>query len=268
MGSLLERRVSAIQNQLVLLAPPNRPVPPAFDNAESDPLRREALLARLQQFRGSVYLADGAIGTLPEDGRHAVPEDLDSWHVLSLDPGGRVNACIWYREYPTAASIEDLRLRNCPLRLHRSWVDPLDRAVQGQLHAARIRQVPLAEIGGWAVAAEHRCTLNGVVLALSAFALGRLFGGALGLATATVRHASAGILRRLGGVPLESGGVELPNYYDPHYRCQMEILRFDSRHPSPRYDSVIDTLMAGLSEVLVLTPASVQRSALGSSVAA
>jgi hypothetical protein len=109
-----------------------------------------------------------------------------------------------------------------------------------------------AEVGGWAVSEASRCTSEGLVIALAAYSLGRALGGALGLTTATVRHASATILKRLGGSLLEVGGAIIPPYYDPHYKCEMELLRFDSRYPGARYGGLVETLAAQLSGVPVI----------------
>jgi hypothetical protein len=90
------------------------------------------------------------------------------------------------------------------------------------------------------------------LLALAAYALGRSFGGALGLTTATVRHSSSRILRRLGGSLLEVAGALVPPYYDPRYACEMELLRFDSRRPCVKYGGLIDLLGRKLANVPVV----------------
>ena len=91
------------------------------------------------------------------------------------------------------------------------------------------------------------------MLALAAYSLGRLFGGALGLTTATVRHSSSAILRRLGGSHLQANGTFVPPYYDPRYQCDMELLRFDSRRPNPRFARLVDLLKERLTNVRVVT---------------
>src|SRR4029434_5912216 len=106
--------------------------------------------------------------------------------------------------------------------------------------------------GGWAVAKESRCTSEGLLLALAAYSLGRLLGGALGMTTATVRHSSSTILRRIGGSQLEANGSVVPPYYDPKYKCEMELLRFDSRRPNAKFRGVIDLLRDKLANVLVV----------------
>jgi hypothetical protein len=89
------------------------------------------------------------------------------------------------------------------------------------------------------------------LLALAAYSLGRTLGGALGLTTATVRHSSSTILRRLGGSLLGSGDSIVPSYYDPKYDCEMELLRFDSRRPNARYGGLIEMLGRRLGNVSV-----------------
>jgi hypothetical protein len=74
------------------------------------------------------------------------------------------------------------------------------------------------------------------------------------MTTATVRHCSSTILRRLGGSDLTVDGRGVPSYYDPRYKCEMELLRFDSRHPSPKYSGLVELLKAKLSGVLVIAP--------------
>jgi hypothetical protein len=126
------------------------------------------------------------------------------------------------------------------------------KAVESDLSLARREKLRYAEIGGWAVAKGSRCTTEGLVLALAAFSFGRLFGGALGMTTATLRHSSARILRRLGGSHLQANGVVVAPYYDPQYGCHMEVLRFDSRQPCAKYSRLIDILKEKLASALVI----------------
>ena len=44
----------------------------------------------------------------------------------------------------------------------------------------------------------------------------------------------------------------MPPYYDPHYRCEMELLTFDSRRPNERYANLIEFLKEKLSNVSVV----------------
>jgi hypothetical protein len=108
------------------------------------------------------------------------------------------------------------------------------------------------EVGGWAVAEEQRRTFEPLRIIPAAFGLLRLLGGALGVATATLRHESAPILRRIGLTSLVEDGQELPAYFDPHYGCQMEVLQFDSRRPAPKYEGWVSELSESLRTAPVI----------------
>jgi hypothetical protein len=250
---LLERNIDSIERRLVLVAPQG-PVPAVFGNLAIDANRRSELIRELQRLRGQIYLQDGALQPqdLSPDGLHQTPEDEKSWHLVMLNREGRVNACAWYLEHPPTASLQNLRVRNCPLTTVEGWRDKLKQAVENEIARARQNALRYAEVGGWAVAKGSRCTSEGLLLALAAYSLGRTLGGALGITTATVRHQSSTILRRLGGSQLEIDGTKVPSYYDPHYDCEIELLRFDSRRPNGRYNGLVELLRSKLSNVRVV----------------
>jgi hypothetical protein len=254
MRCLLERHVASIKERLVLLAPPHRRIPSVFRNVVSSQMCRDDLLGEVQRFRGGIYLSDGAIQqpSLSADGRHEAPEDEHSWHLVRLNPRQEVSACVGYLEHHGAVSIDTLRIRECPLAASDDWRNHLQGAVASEVARASACCKKYVEVGGWAVSVKDRCKAEGVLLAMAAFSLGRLFGGAFGLATATVRHSSASILRRLGGVSLEFNGCPVPAYYDARYGCNMEILRFDSDCSNSKYSGLIDALKLGLRDVLVV----------------
>jgi hypothetical protein len=62
------------------------------------------------------------------------------------------------------------------------------------------------------------------------------------------------MLRRIGLESLCADGAELPPYYDEQYGCQMEVLRFDSRSPSPKYRDWVDYFTASLADAPVICP--------------
>jgi hypothetical protein len=254
MLKLLERNVCNIEGRLVLLAPPQTCVPRVFDNVDNDMRFHHALVREVQRMRGRIYLEDGAVQRheLSPEGLHETPEDRKSWHLIVLNKQHRVSACVWYLEHERATRMEQLRVRNCPLVHVDAWRDTLRNAVESELSHANEGRLGYAELGGWAVAEKSRRTCEGLLLALAAYSLGRLFGGALGITTATVRHSSSTILRRIGGSQLEANGALVPSYYDPKYKCEMELLRFDSRRPNPRYTRVIELLREKLTRVLVV----------------
>jgi hypothetical protein len=250
----LERNVFAIDRRLVLVAP--RDVTPAiadhFENVTYDSSARERFVREMQVLRGSVYLAEGNLTPqdLSFDGRHETAEDARSWHLLWRDAAGSVTSCAWYMEHEEAYSINDLRVRHCPLA-QGEWEGPLRTAVESELARARREGLRYAEVGGWAVSKARRCTSEGLILALAAYGLCRNLGGALGITTANVKHSSSSILRRLGGNYLEFAGAPLPAYFDEHYNATIELLRFDSRRPSAKYSGLIDLLRDRLRNVPV-----------------
>jgi hypothetical protein len=253
MLKLLERNIASVGQRLVLLAPSQAAhVPSVFDNVSSEPYRHRSLLRELQRLRGRIYLADGAIQPhqLTSDGRHETPEDERSWHLLVLNDQRRVSGCIWYLDHKDTASPDRLRVRHCPLVKQDEWRDKLRLAVKSELARARRERVSYAEVGGWAVSSDSR-PADCLLLILSTYGLSQLMGGAFVMATATLRHASARILRRMGGAPLEGDGYVVPSYYDPQYECEMELLRFDTRRPSSNFAGLVQLIRGGLAGVQV-----------------
>jgi hypothetical protein len=251
---LLERNIASIEQRLVLLAPRAEVIPQPFRNQRVNPHEHRALVREMQGLRGSIYLEDGAIRRhqLTTEGLHCTPEDERSWHLLMLNRQQRVSSCVWYMEHQQPQSIEELRVRHCPLRNNQDSREILHAAVEHELDRARKSNLRYVEVGGWAVSKDSRCSSEGLLLALAAYSMGRLFGGSLGLTTATVRHSSAMILRRLGGSYLETHGQRVAPYFDPKYRCEMELLRFDSRRPNPKYVDMIERLRERLANVAVI----------------
>lgn len=263
MIGLLERRIASVDQRLVLLAPACTAVPEYFRNVTVDPRRHARHLREIQRMRGGIYLNDGAVQVdeLSSEGLHETPEDDNSWHLVMFRAGRQPSSCVWYMEHENTAGFDELRVRHCPLNQVSPWRETLARAVAAELAHARRERLQYAEVGGWAVAPESRCTSEGLLLALAAYSLGRIFGGALGMTTATVRHASSTILKRIGGSPLDAGGAELPAYFDPKYDCHMELLRFDSRRPNPKYALLIELLRHQLKKVEVVAADSVTAAA-------
>nr|AEQ20294.1 long chain N-acyltyrosine synthase [uncultured bacterium CSLG7] len=253
--NLIPCSLSLSHQQLILLAPYGAHIPARFRHAEIHPRRYASILVDVQKLRGRVYLEDGAIGRdqLDGNGRHRSPVDTESWHLLTLDGRGSVSGCVRYHEHPNTVSFQDLGLRHCALAHCLRRGAKLKAAVESELAAARRQAISYVEVGGWALAKERRCTGEALRTALATFGLARILGGCVGIATATVRNSSASILRRIGGGPLELGGEQLPGYYDPQYKCQMEIVRFTSNSPNPKYRRWIDQIAASLVNVPVLS---------------
>jgi hypothetical protein len=251
-------RLNPVFRRLILLAPGGAFVPGSFnrDNVRCDERRHADYLAEAQQLRGRIYREDGAIdSTQLTNGRHIVESDGASWHLLVLDHTGKVCGCVRYRHYQDPSKLEfpKLMAAQSSLASCSRWGGRMRAAVEEELTLSQALDLPFVEIGGWALDAEIRGTVEALRMVLAAYAFSREFGGAVGLATATVRHSSASILRRIGGQPLEHEGEEVPSYADRHYNCKMEILRFYSWALNPRYDMWIDDVAQEIRNITVVS---------------
>ena len=248
---------SPAAGSLLLLAPTSHGVPDAFRSVRVDGGQHARLLAEVQRLRGNVYLDDGAITSaqLASDGRHIQEADRHSWHVVAVQPDGSVIGCARYRSHASDVSPEDLGVWQSSLARDPQWQSSLREAITNQIDQARRAGLSYVEVGGWAVAQAHRGTTHAFETAVSAYALASGLGGCIGITTATVRHCSSRILRKLGGGSLVAGDQTLPSYYDDRYGCEMEILRFDSRTLNRRYGKHVDRVFSRFQSVKVIAAA-------------
>jgi transposase len=165
----------------------------------------------------------------------------------------RIVGCARYMLYPKTACFDSLRVSRSALAKDFQWACRLRQTVEADLQLASDRNLLYVEIGGWALSEEWRQTKAALETAIGSYALGNLWGGAIGSCTATARHGSASILRRLGGSSFETRGEPLPVYFDAQYGCNMELLRFDSRHPVSRFEPLIKELTRKLEKTQVIT---------------
>lgn len=241
--------------KFVLLAPKGAEVHPAFRNVNCEVGRYSEYLASMQTLRGRLYLEDGAIepSDLSSDFRHVVPADRHSWHLLAVNRDGEISGFARYRPYSQAVSFDQLGVQHSSLAHCDEWSHKLRAAVESEIATAFARDMSYSEVGGWGLTEELRCTTAAIRIALATYALARIHGGSISIGTATLRHCSASILARIGGRQVCFNGVELPQYYDPQYKCMMRILRFDSDAPNPRYEPWIEAIREQLLEALVVT---------------
>lgn len=239
---------------LVLLAPPEASVPVSFTSVLHDPELHGLLLHQAQALRGAVYLEDGAIDR-PHlvNGRHIVNSDAKSWHLLVMDEANRVCGCTRYRRHPGVVEFSGVAASESSLALCPEWGHRVKAAVEDEMALSRSLNLPFIEIGGWALSPDIRGTVEALRMVLAAYAFFRALGGAVGLATATVRHSSSSILKRIGGRPLRHRGLSIPSYQDKQYGCWMEMLSFYSWAPNPRYDFWIREIGAEIEAVPVIT---------------
>jgi hypothetical protein len=250
---LIPSSIVSPQRRLILLAPSRSEVPESFGYAKVERDEHARLLTRMQRLRGATYLEDGAIEAheLTSDGCHRVDIDEDSWHLLALNEAGQVCGCTRYLQHRRGVSFPELTLRNSALAQCDKWGKKLKTGIESELAYAREHDLAYVEAGGWALSEELRGTAEALRMALATFALARLLGGCLGISTATMRHCSASILQRIGGRPLQCDGLELPSYYDPQYKCEMAMVRFDSRSPNPKYEAWINDIQNHLLTIPV-----------------
>ena len=251
--------VSGSSRRLMVLAPSEFAASRFFNHVHADSQRHEDFLAELQRLRGSVYLQDGAIRRQQLiGGRHQLGVDHGSWHLLTLDNADRVVGCIRCRQYPNNSGFWQLGVSQAALAGCREWGQRFKEAVEAELAFSRRLCRSYAEVGGWALTEAIRGTTEALRLVLASFALAEALGGWVVITTATSRNSSASILKRIGGQPLQHEAKELPAYHDPTYRCEMEILRFYSWAPNPRFRNWIDEIKTQLRSATVLVRAAAE----------
>jgi hypothetical protein len=237
-----------------LLLAPTSVQPGPFGDIIVDSSIHHHRLAEAQKLRGRIALQEGAVDPtqLLSDGRHIQPADEQSWHLLTLDAEGQVAACMRYQPHRSDAGFNDLAISRSTLAQSRIWGRDLRKAVEADLRHARLRGCSYVELGGWVISEALRCTTEALRMIATAYAFAQLCGGALGISTASTQRCSSAILKRIGGQQLQSSGVELPSFYDTHYRCHMEVLRFDSSRPNPRYRKWMDSCRLHLRNVPII----------------
>jgi hypothetical protein len=208
----------------------------------------------MQRLRGRVYVHDGAVRESSLiDRRHQSEADLSSWHLLLLNSQDQIRGCLRLHEHPKPAVLSELNVGRSALSRSPEFCESLTAALREELTFSRDGNLSFAELGGWALDAEIRGTTEALRFALATYAFWQMLGDAVCLTTATHRHCSASILRRIGGRPLRHHGIDLPAYYDPQYDCKMEILKFYSWAPNPRYAVWIRQMREELSRITVIS---------------
>jgi hypothetical protein len=250
-GENSERRTC--RGRIVLLAPALAEISPCFTNVTTDETLHTRLLRQMQWFRGQTYLEDGAIQQHQlSQGCHREDSDNQAWHLLMLRQNGAVYGCSRLLLHGDSLEFHELAASRSALTRLGGWGRKLQSAVEFQIESARQQGIAFAEAGGWALAPNMRHSGDALHIALGTYGLANLLGGCLGIATATMRHSAASILRRLGGQSLIGLGDELPRYFDARYSCEMEILRFDSRSLNRRFTAWANELCKDLLRVPVI----------------
>lgn len=240
--------------RLMLLPPSSGRIPSFLKQVRMKTDWYHGMLHDMQRLRGQIYLEDGAIAasSLTADGRHHSDLDSSSWHLLVLDEQDRLCGCARFHEHPVSARSSMLNAARSALARDPERKDALFSALRAEVALARSANIPFVELGGWALGPEIRGTSEALRVSLATYAFWQMYGGAVSLTTATRRHCASSILRRIGGRSLVHDGIDLPAYYDPQYNCEMEILKFYSWSPNPRYSIWIEEMKAELREITVL----------------
>jgi hypothetical protein len=208
--------------------------------------------------REESYLEIGALdpSQLCQDGRLIHAADDQSWHLMTLDESGDVMACLRYLVHPNSVPFSQLTIAHSALAQSPTWGPKFKIAVEAELKQARARGCSYVEMGGWAITESLRCSTEALRMMVTAFALAKASGGALGITNANLEGCSASILRRIGGQSLTADGVELPSYTETAYKSfKTEVLCFDSSKLNPRYKKWMQECQADLPYVPVIQEA-------------
>src|SRR5205085_3323765 len=85
-----------------------------------------------------------------------------------------------------------------------------------------------------------------LILPLACWSLFRILGHSMVISTATVRHGSAAILKRLGGFSIFEGDPVRSQFYDAYHKCAVEFVVYDSRVPAPKYEKQVQDIFEKL----------------------
>jgi hypothetical protein len=233
-------------------------IPPLFPSLDVDCVIGETFpsiaehcdaFSEIQRFRGRVYVADSAIpaSALDEKGRHSQDFDFENYHLCLRNLEGQIRGCFRLRLHPLGAAIRDLKLYDVIERMPRELADLSYGALAAVFELSSREGIRIGEVGGWAIDEKLRHHCAATLLPFAAWALYQVIGNAMVVASATTRHHSSAILKRMGGFALMYGGTKSPRFVDDFHGCELELLGFDSRRPHPKYEK----LVAELKEVLL-----------------
>ena len=240
----------------IILAPVDAEVPAPFQKIDMCHEKHRKVFSEMQTMRGKVALHEGAIlaSALDADGRHHMPGDTKSWHLIRIDETKKVRGCARVLVHSRGVKFSEMRVAESGLAHNPIWASRLRKAVEQDLALAESLNWIVVEPGGWVVDEESRRGSDATTIALSAFAWSQLAGHCVAYVTATVKHGSASMLKRLGATPLTCEGEELPQYFDTSYGCGMQILRLQTGCLHSRFSANIEELKTTLTKAPVFRP--------------
>ncbi len=232
-----------------IVAPQSLALPRCFSRVSSARGEHEKLVRAIQQLRGDVYREYAPIAaTLTPDGRHCQSIDAESWHIVLQDGNNELVGCARYR--PILGGFSQLGASRSALARSQQYRHLLSKTIEEQIAIAKSQNIQYGEAGAWALRPEIRCSTAALNIVLTTYALATRLGGGIGITTATTRHNSASILRRLGG----SNFAGLPAYYDPEYGTTIEMIQFDQNHLSQQYRNKMRKIALELEDVEIVCP--------------
>jgi len=234
-----------------LLAPADVAQRCSFSSFRRVPEAYSAYLKQLQILRANAYVDDGAIraSDVDHEGRFRMNGDEESWHLLLIDHDfDRVVGCARYLVHSGAVNFDQLGISRTAIVADPVTGPSIRQVIKSDLAFARHRNFCYIEIGGWAVSPHWRRTTAALDILAGSFALGELWGGCIGLCTATFRNASAQMIRRFSGSTSEMVCSPFIVYFDPHYDCPMELIRLNSQ-PAERYAGFVEDAKVRLRQI-------------------
>ena len=226
----------------------------AFARSCCQPDKYLAYLKQAQVLRGTAYLEDGAIRPcdLDKDGRLQMTGDEEGWHLLLVEnDSDSVIGCVRYLLHANDVSFQDLNISRCAAGTDLVTGPMIRSIVEADLDIARRTGLGYVEVGGLVIMSRWRRTTAALHILAASYALGQLWGGCLGICTATFRNGSASMIRRFSGSTSSSAFGPFTVYYDVRYNCLMELLRFKSE-PAERYAGFVTDAKTELLQVQAL----------------
>ncbi|WP_266368041.1 hypothetical protein [Tellurirhabdus rosea] len=205
----------------------------------------ESTIDEIQRFRGRIYVQDEALPPTALDltGRHRSTLDYRAWHLVTRNPQGLTMGVMRVPFYVAGTPVDEFGFAKVLERMNRTEQIFYKTTIQQFIdESAQAGYTAVGEPGGWAVDKALCNRQTGLNLALATFALHRLQGRTVAVATATVKHHAADLLKMLGAFnPFEGTGHA--RFYDPFFRCEMEFLFVYAEKVAERFEGVVVKLM-------------------------
>lgn len=239
---------------LFLLAPQRKAVGDAFSNVLIDAAAHRRWLAAVRLLR----LRDGAFQVSDEKATESIVDIRDeaAWHILGVRADQLVGA-IRVRVYdcrhgcPQAAELfaySEVRI-----------ADPITyRRLEFALASHIAEQAGLCgsfyQVGGFIVSPGFKGSALAPVLALAVNVWVALAGLRGGCTFATVENNGAWFYQRVGAIPLNSDGAELPSFFCDNHQTHGKLLGIESGREEARLAETVRAIRSHLVTTKIITP--------------